>query len=155
MFESPISHLERELSALRTDRATPKMLDGLKVNGQPIKALAAINAHDPRTLHVRPYQRHDIADIDRAIRASSLGLNPINTGSELVVPVPPLSEERRLELCKVARGKAEEARIAIRQIRKTLRDKSKDGHAKIEDDTKQAIDRVNVKLAAKEQELMA
>jgi ribosome recycling factor len=113
--------LRRELGKLRTGRAHPGMLDSVKVDyygtKTPISQMAAIGVPEPRMLTVKPWEKPQVEAIDKAIRESGLGLNPQLDGDLIRVPVPPLSEERRKDLVKVAKKQGEDCKIAIRKAR--------------------------------------
>jgi ribosome recycling factor len=113
--------LKRELTKLRTGRAHAAMLDGLRVDyyGQitPIGQMATISVPEPRMLTVKPWDKSQVKGIEKAIRESDLGLNPQVDGELIRIPIPPLSEERRKELVKVARKFGEECKVAIRHAR--------------------------------------
>ncbi len=113
--------LKRELGKLRTGRAHPGMLDSVKVDyygsKTPISQMAAIGVPEPRMLTVKPWEKTQVDAVDRAIRDAGLGLNPQMDGDLIRVPVPPLSEERRKELVKLAKKHAEDCKIAIRKAR--------------------------------------
>lgn len=113
--------LKRELGKLRTGRAHPGMLDSVRVDyygtKTPISQMAAIGVPEPRMLTVKPWDKPQVQAIDRAIRESGLGLNPQLDGDLIRVPVPPLSEERRKDLVKIAKKHGEECKIAIRKAR--------------------------------------
>jgi ribosome recycling factor len=167
-----IEALKAELVKIRTGRAHPSLLDHITVsyygNSVPINQVANITALDIRTLGVTPWEKPMVAVVDKAIRDSDLGLNPINLGNLLRVPLPPTTEDRRKELVKVVRHEAEGAKVAIRNIRrdanhdlkKLLKDKeiSEDDERRAQDNiqklTDQFIAQVDVVLAEKEQELM-
>jgi ribosome recycling factor len=113
--------LRRELGKLRTGRAHPGMLDSVRVDyygtKTPISQMAAIGVPEPRMLTVKPWEKSQVDAIDRAIRDSGLGLNPQLDGDLIRVPVPPLSEERRKDLVKLAKKHGEDCKIAIRKAR--------------------------------------
>lgn len=113
--------LRRELGKLRTGRAHPGMLDSVRVdyygNKTPISQMAAVGVPEPRMLTVKPWEKSQADAIDRAIRDSGLGLNPQLDGDLIRVPVPPLSEERRKDLVKLAKKHGEDCKIAIRKAR--------------------------------------
>lgn len=117
-----IEMLKHDLAKLRTGRAHPSILEGINVEyyGQPtpLLQLASITVSDSRTLTVTPFDKSSINAIDKAIRNSELGLNPATAGTTIRVPLPPLTEERRLALIKQMKGSAEEARVSIRNIRR-------------------------------------
>ncbi len=113
--------LRRELGKLRTGRAHPGMLDSIRVDyygsKTPLSQMAAVGVPEPRMLTVKPWEKTQVQAIDKAIRESDLGLNPQLDGDLIRVPVPPLSEERRKDLTKIAKKHGEECKIAIRKAR--------------------------------------
>ena len=114
--------LQHELATVRTGRATPSLVDRVQVDyygaPTPLQQLAQIHAPEPRLLVIQPYDRNAIGAIEKTLQKSELGLNPANDGTVIRIPFPPLTEERRHELAKVVKHKAEEARVAIRNIRR-------------------------------------
>jgi ribosome recycling factor len=114
--------LNRELTSIRTGRANPALIDKVMVpyygTPTPLNALATISAPEPRLLLVQVYDRSQMGAIEKAIRTSELGLNPANDGQVIRVPIPALTEERRKEYVKLVRQKAEDARVAVRNIRR-------------------------------------
>lgn len=121
--------LKKELSTLRTGRATPALLDKITVDyygaPTPINQLANISVPEPRLLVVQPWDKQVIGEIERALLKSDLGLTPNSDGSIIRLPIPQLTEERRKELVKISRKKAEDGRVAIRNIRRDANDKLK------------------------------
>jgi len=117
------------LGKLRTGKASPSLLDGLRVecydSQMPLNQVASVAAPEPRLLTVSPYDRTIIGAIEKAIRASNLGLNPASDGLVVRVPIPELTEERRREYTKLAREIAEEGKIAVRKARQDANDKLK------------------------------
>src|ERR1041384_8665999 len=113
--------LQRELSKLRTGRAHAGMLDGVRVDyyGQmtPLAQMATVNVPEPRLITVKPWDKSQVKAVEKAIKESDIGFNPSVDGDLIRIPVPPLSEERRKELVKVARKNAEECRGVIRKAR--------------------------------------
>lgn len=111
-----------EVSKLRTGRAHPSLLEGVSVlyygNPSPLNQVANINVEDARTLSVTPWDKGMLQAVDKAIRTSDLGLNPVTTGTVIHVPLPPLTEERRKDLVKLLKGISEDAKVAIRNIRR-------------------------------------
>jgi ribosome recycling factor len=128
-MEKSLAHLRSELAALRAGRATPAMLEDLRVDYYgtmtPLLQLASITAPQPDLLVVQPWDRSALGAIERAIMHANLGLTPSNDGTIIRIPVPPLSEERRKELVRAARVRAEEARVAIRNIRRHAKEEIK------------------------------
>jgi ribosome recycling factor len=125
-MDEAVSYLRSELNTIRVGRATPAMLDNVKVEYYgtmtPLNQVASVSAPQPDLLVVQPFDRNALEDIDRAIMKANLGLNPSNDGEKIRIPIPPLSEERRKELARTARDRAEEAKIAIRNIRRDTKD---------------------------------
>jgi ribosome recycling factor len=121
-MEKTIDALKRELSGIRTGRATPGLIEHLDVEyygtPTPLNQLAGISAPEPRLLVVQPWDRGSLGIIEKAIRSSDLGLNPTNDGQLIRIAIPPLTEERRKSLVRVVRGKVEEDRVALRNIRR-------------------------------------
>src|ERR1700712_2293085 len=117
-----IDHLEAELLKIRAGKANPVMLDGIMAdyygNPTPINQIANISAMDARTLSVQPWEKNMLQPIERAIIAANIGINPQNDGNIIRLYLPPLTEERRKELVKRCNGEGEQAKIAIRNIRR-------------------------------------
>ncbi len=117
-----IQYLEQELATIRTGRANPALLERVTVSyygtPTPLNQLAQILAPEPRLLVVQVYDRSQTGAVERAIRDSGLGLNPTNDGQVIRVPIPPLTEERRREYVRMVRQRAEEGRVAVRNIRR-------------------------------------
>ncbi|RKY34285.1 MAG: ribosome recycling factor, partial [Candidatus Duberdicusella sinuisediminis] len=122
--------VEREFSELRTGRANPKIVEGLRINyyGTPtlLKEIASISVPEARLIVIHPWDPNVIKDIEKAIFESNLGITPSNDGKVVRLVVPPLSAERREELIKLARKIAEEGRVSVRTIRKEVNQKLKD-----------------------------
>lgn len=173
-MEKALAALERDFGKLRTGRASTSLVDGLKVDyygtPTPIGQLASVATPDSRSITIQPWDRGSFALVEKAILKSDLGLTPVNDGKVIRINIPPLTEERRKELVKVARKYGEDAKVAIRNIRrdandnlkKLEKDKSK-GYS--EDDIKKAQDavqkitdgyvaKVDQKCQAKEKEIM-
>lgn len=148
-MEKAIERLRRELSRVRAGRANPALLDDIKVDSYgsllPLKQVATVSVADARLLVVKPYDRGTIAAIEKAINNSQLGLNPNNDGVVVRVPIPPLTEERRKQLVKQVKDSGEDARIAIRQVRREtnelLKDAEKEGSLS-EDELKRSLDQI-------------
>jgi len=125
-----VEALRLELVKIRTGRAHPSLLDHIRVNYYgnevPIKQVANVTAEDARTLAVAPWEKSMISAVEKAILQSDLGLNPNTAGQVIRVPIPPLSEERRRDLIKVARAEAEAGRVAIRNIRRDANNEFKE-----------------------------
>lgn len=148
-MDKSLESLKHELSKIRTGRAHPSLLEHVTVNyygtETALNHAASINVTDARTLSVTPFDKSMVGEIEKAIRDSDLGLNPASVGDTIRVPLPPLTEERRKELIKIVRHEAEQARVAIRNIRRdanqTLKELSKEKEI-TEDDERRAEDRV-------------
>jgi ribosome recycling factor len=167
-----LENLAQELSGIRTGKASPAILDVVRVNyyGQnvPVKQVANISVPDPRTLAIQPWDRSMIGEIEKAIQASDLGLNPQNDGGMIRLPIPPLTEERRKDLVKVVKRIGEDSKVAVRNVRRDANEKvkklekehelSEDAmHAKqdeIQKLTDAFIKRVDDAVAGKEREVL-
>ena len=125
-----LKHLESELSKIRAGKASPAMLGSVMIDYYgsmtPINQVANINTSDARTILVQPWEKSMLGDIAKGIINSNLGLNPQNNGEQLIISVPPLTEERRRELVKHAKSEAETAKVGIRTNRKYALDLLKD-----------------------------
>jgi ribosome recycling factor len=146
-----LESLQKELGKVRTGRATPKLVDGVMVHVHsygstlPLNQLATIQAPDARLITITPWDKSTIGDIEKAILAASLGLNPSSDGQIVRVPVPPLTQERRQALVKTVRASGEDSKVRMRQIRREYNDifraGEKDGEIS-EDDCRRLLDRV-------------
>lgn len=168
-----IDTLKHNLAKVRTGRAHTGLLDHLRVDyygtPTPINQVANVTLVDARTIGVQPYEKKMVQAVERAIRDSDLGVNPATSGDMIRVPMPPLTEERRRDLIKVVRHEAEEARIAIRNVRREANDHLKrmlKAHEVSEDDERRALEElqkltdrfvaeIDKVLHAKEQDLLA
>ncbi|MBP5511814.1 ribosome recycling factor [Candidatus Saccharibacteria bacterium] len=169
-MEAVVERFKGEMSKVRTGRAHPDMLGGVKVEayGQymPLNQVANVTIADGTMLLVTPYDPATIQAISTAIRADqTLGLNPADDGRVIRVPVPPLTEERRREIVKTASGKVEEAKVGIRNVREDARkelkgaedlseDVKKRGEKEIDDMTKEFGDKIEALFKEKEAEIM-
>jgi ribosome recycling factor len=148
-MKSAVDALQRELNTVRTGRASPSLVERLTVDyygtPTPMQQVATIHAADARTLTIQPWDKHALADIEKAIQKSDLGLNPTNDGVVVRLTLPPLTEERRRELVKVVHKKVDEAKVAVRNCRRdghdTLRDQEKAKEITA-DDLKRGTDRL-------------
>lgn len=124
-----VAALAHEFTGVRTGRASGQILEKITVEyygaATPILQLAAVKSPEPQLLVVEPWDKSSLAAVEKAIRASDLGLNPSNDGTIIRIPFPPLTEERRKELVKLCKGYAEEARVGIRNIRRDSNEKLK------------------------------
>lgn len=169
-MEGVVERFKEAMKKIRTGRAHPDMLSGVKVEvyGQymPLNQVANITASDATLLVVTPFDPSNIAVISSAIRADqALGLNPADDGRIIRVPIPPLTEERRKEIVKTASSKVEEAKIAIRNAREDARkaiksaeelseDVKKRAEKEIDDLTKEFTDKIDVEFKSKSDEIM-
>ncbi|MBQ6457111.1 MAG: ribosome recycling factor [Mogibacterium sp.] len=152
-IESTKSHLKENLNTVRAGRANPALLDKVMVNyygsPTPLKALANISVPDPRTLLISPFDPKSISDIERGINEANIGINPANDGKVIRLAIPQLTEERRKELTKVVKNYGEDAKVAVRNLRRdendSLKKMQKDGDL-TEDDLKEELDEVQKKV---------
>jgi len=125
-MESAVEHAKEEFAAIRTGRATPAMFSKILVDyygaPTPVTQMASVGIPEPRMVIVKPYDASQLGPIERAIRDSDLGVNPNNEGTQLRIHLPQMTEERRREMIKVARTKAEEGRVAIRNVRRKAKE---------------------------------
>lgn len=165
-----IDNYKMNLSSLRTGRASASMLNGVLVDyygsPTPVNQIASITSPEPRQLLIKPYDKNDVKNIVAAIHASNLGLNPINEGIVIRLIIPVLTEDRRKEIVKQARKYAEEAKVAVRNIRRDYMDilkiddsypedlqkRAQDDIQKVTDEATKNIDTI---LQEKEKEIMA
>lgn len=140
-FRKAVEVTAQEFSGIRTGRASPSLVERLQVNYYgamtPLNQVASISAPEPRLIVIQPYDRNSIAEIEKAITQSDIGLMPSDDGEVIRLPVPQLTEERRKELGKLVRTRAEEGRVAVRNIRReaveALRGEEKDGRSTKDD----------------------
>jgi ribosome recycling factor len=171
-MQKSLEATRRELATVRTGKASPALLDAVRVEYYgtqvPLKQVAGVAAPEARLLTVQPYDKSAIGHIEKAIRAADLGLNPANDGSIIRIPIPQLTEERRKELAKVVRNMAEHGRVAIRNVRHHTNDRltrmlkggelTEDDHKRlakrVQDLTDGCIKKLDDMLKAKEAEVM-
>lgn len=170
-MQKAVAALQKELASLRAGRATPALLDRVQVEYYgamtPLNQLANINVPDPRTLLIQPWDKSSVGAIEKAILKSELGLTPTSDGTLIRLSIPPLTEERRLELVKMTKKYGEDAKVAIRNIRRDSNDNikkmektdiSEDESRRHQDDIQKMTDKyiaeVDKVLAAKEKEIM-
>ncbi|GIS80872.1 MAG: ribosome-recycling factor [Gammaproteobacteria bacterium] len=172
-MEAALEALRREFATVRTGKATPALLDTVRVEAygsqMPLNQLATISTPESSLLVVQPFDKTLLPDIERAIMTADLGLNPANDGNIIRIPIPPLNEERRQEYVKLLHRMTEEGRISIRHARRTVRDElhqlvrdhelSEDESRRREDQleklTKDYVEKVDKILKSKEAEVMA
>ncbi|HVF33686.1 MAG TPA: ribosome recycling factor [Acidimicrobiales bacterium] len=120
-----VGHLQSDFASIRTGRATPALVEHLKVEyygaETPLQQIAGFNVPEARLLVITPYDKSSLKAIEKAIQHSDLGINPSNDGTVIRLSIPPLTEERRKEFVKVAKAKAEDGRIAVRNVRRAAR----------------------------------
>ncbi|MBX7053165.1 MAG: ribosome recycling factor [Flavobacteriales bacterium] len=170
-MQKTIDHLEFELSKIRAGKASPAMLDGVKLDyyGSPalLKNIANVSTPDPRTITVQPWEKHMLDAISKAIIEANLGLNPQNNGDIIIINVPMLTEERRKDLSKRAHSEGEHARVGLRNARKEAldfikqaqkdglpEDEAKMGETKVQDLTDKFNKKIDEVIAAKDKDIM-
>jgi len=148
-MKKTVESISRELSSIRTGRATTALLEGIKVDYYgtmtPINQLASISIPDPRLLIIQPWEKKMITEIAKAIQRADLGLNPLTDANVVRLPIPPLTEERRKELVKIVKKITEEGKIAIRNIRRDANEQFKQSEKDkeiSEDDSRKAQEKV-------------
>jgi ribosome recycling factor len=164
-----ISFLEKELLNIRAGKANPNMLSSVKVDyygaQTPLNQIANINTPDSQTLSIQPWEKDKLEDIEKAILSSNLGFNPMNNGESIIISIPPLTEERRIELVKVAKSEVENAKVSIRNARKEANneirksDASDDMKSNFEVDIQSITDKYTLKIdsifSTKEKEILS
>jgi ribosome recycling factor len=171
-MEKVLEAMARDLSRVRTGRASVALLEGIKVecygSTMPLSQVASLAAPESRLLTVQPWDPTVLGDIEKAILKSDLGLNPVNDGKLIRLPIPALTTERRKELAKLVKKMGEEAKVALRNIRREANDRFKDlkkdknlpedeahrGQEEIQKITDEFIKKVDSKAADKEKEIM-
>ena len=171
-MDKAVSSLKEEFQGLRTGRANAGLLDPVQVqaygSSSPLNAVAAISVPEPRMISVSVWDKGMVGPVEKAIRAAGLGLNPIVDGQTLRIPVPPLTEERRKELAKLAGKYAEQQKISVRNVRRDAnedlkkaekggdisQDEQKKMETEVQKDTDAAIKRIDETLKTKEVEIM-
>lgn len=167
-----VEAFKNTISKVRTGRASPSLLDGVVVEyygtPTPLRQLASVTVEDSRTLKINVFDRSMGPAVEKAIMASDLGLNPNSAGSDIRVPLPALTEERRKDLIKIVRGEAEQGRVSVRNVRRDANDKikallkdkeiSEDDERRTQEEIQKMTDarikNVDAALAEKEKELM-
>ena len=169
MMDNSIIYLEKELVNIRAGKANPNMLSTVKVEYYgvltPLNQIANINTPDSQTISIQPWEKDKLQDIEKSILNSNLGFNPMNNGESILINIPPLTEERRIELVKVAKSEVEKAKVSIRNTRKDANneirksDFSEDLKSNYEQDiqdlTDKFISKVDSILAVKEKEILS
>jgi ribosome recycling factor len=167
-----IEHLQHDLTGIRTGKANPALLDSIRVEyyGQkvPLNQVASVAAPDPQLITIQPWDKGVITDIEKAIMASELGLNPQNDGTLIRLPIPQLTEERRKDLVKLVKRLGEDAKVSLRSIRRSANDDIKELEKKhdigedemhsnqeeIQKLTNRFVEDVDKIISAKEKEIM-
>lgn len=166
-----IAHLEKEFLNIRAGKASPAMLGGVFVDyygsQTPLSQVANVNVPDARTITIQPWEKSMLQPIEKAIMIANLGFNPMNNGDNIIISVPPLTEERRRDLVKQAKSEAEDAKIGIRNVRKDANtdikklekdgvseDACKDAEESVQELTNSFIKKIDDLLAHKEVEIM-
>lgn len=171
-MSSTVEGFKQELTRVRTGRASTALISHVKVtyygNPVPLNQLATLSAPEPQLIVVQPFDRNSLGEIEKAIQKAELGLNPLNDGKVVRVPVPPLTEDRRKEMVKLLKKMAEEHKVAVRNIRRDgneglkAREKGKEitedqarrGQAEIQKLTDQFVSQIDGLLATKEKEIL-
>jgi ribosome recycling factor len=171
-MDKAIEAVRREFASVRTGKASPALLDTVRVEAYgtlvPLNQVASVNAPEARLLLVQPFDRVNMGPIEKAIQAAGLGLNPSNDGKVIRIPIPPLTEERRREYVKLLHKYAEDGRVAVRQVRREANDdikrrekaneisedESRREHDEVQKLTNQYIEKVEELLKHKEVEIM-
>ena len=163
-----LSHLEKELINIRAGKASPSMVGSVMVDyygsQTPLSQVANVNTPDARTISIQPWEKSMLQEIERGIMLANIGFNPMNNGEMVIINVPPLTEERRKDLVKQAKGEAEDAKVSIRNARQDANkeiknlDASEDLKSNAEVDVQELTDsfvkKVDEILANKEKEIM-
>ncbi len=172
-MKSTLHMLEGELATIRTGKASPALLDSIKVdyygNKVPLKQVANVAVPDPKLITVQPWEKPLVGEIVKAIQTANLGLNPQSDGAFIRIPVPPLTEERRRELVKAVKHMVEEAKVAVRNVRRDAIEKTKKlekehkisedemhrAQKEIQDITDKRTEELDKVFAAKEKEILS
>ncbi|MBE0676558.1 MAG: ribosome recycling factor [Bacteroidales bacterium] len=170
-MQKALEHLEHELARLRAGRANPALLEGVTVDyygvTTPLAQTSNINTPDAKTILIQPWEKTMLSPIEKAILAANLGVTPMNNGEQIRINIPPLTEERRVQLVKQVRNEGETAKISIRnsrkwandELKKLLRDglpedMEKDGVEKVQEMTNSYTTKIDQVVALKEKEVM-
>ena len=171
MMDKAVAHVGTELSKIRAGKAIPSMLDSIRIdyygNATPLNQTATINTPDARTIMIRPWEKSLIGEIEKGIINSDLGLNPQNDGEQIIINIPALTEERRLELVKQAKQEGEQGKVSVRNARhdglhhiKDLKnegaseDAIKIGEDELQELTNSSSEKIDELIAAKEKDIM-
>jgi ribosome recycling factor len=165
---SAVNHLESELAKIRAGKANPIMLKGINVeyygNITPLNQVASVSTPNAQTISIQPWEKSMIDEIEKSIINSNLGFNPVNNGESILINIPPLTQERRIELTKLAKSETESAKVSIRNSRKDVNNKIKsleisdDLKSNLEIDTQELTDKYIKKIdemfASKEKDIL-
>ncbi|MEP5612430.1 MAG: ribosome recycling factor [Cyclobacteriaceae bacterium] len=169
MMDSAISHTQSAFSKIRAGKASPSMLDGVEVEYYgtmtPLNQVASVTTPDARTISIKPWEKGTIPDIEKAITNSGLGFNPQNDGEQIRINIPPLTEERRLQLMKQVKTEAEAGKISVRNSRKETNDSLKkiesvsedlikDAESDVQKLTDEYTAKIDALIDAKEKDIM-
>lgn len=168
-MDNAVKHLEKQLVNIRAGKASPTMLGSVMVDYYgsltPLQQVANVNTPDGRTITVQPWEKNMLQEIERAIMIANLGFNPMNNGESIIINVPPLTEERRINLVKQAKSEVEDAKVGVRNARKEANndikksddiseDLKKNAEIDIQNMTDKHVAKIDDILAAKEKEIM-
>ena len=167
-MQHAIDHLIKELRVIRAGKATPAMLTTITVDyygsQTPLSQVANVNTPDARTISIQPWEKNMLQEIEKAIMIANLGFNPMNNGDNIIINVPPLTEERRRDLAKQAKAEAEHAKVGVRNARKDANndikkmdisdDLKKNSEADVQDLTNKYVDEIDSLYSVKEKEIM-
>ncbi len=168
-MDNAINHLEKQLSNIRAGKASPSMLGSVMVDyygsQTPLSQVANVNTPDGRTITVQPWEKSMLQEIERGIMIANLGFNPMNNGESIIINVPPLTEERRIDLAKQVKSEVEDAKIGIRNARKDANndikkidgiseDLQKNAEIDVQQITDSYVKRIDDVFSVKEKEIM-
>lgn len=167
-MESAITHLKKQFLNIRAGKASPAMLGGVMVeyygSQTPLNQVATVNTPDARTISIQPFEKSIISEIEKGIMLANLGFNPMNNGESVIISVPPLTEERRRQLTKQAKAEAEDAKVGVRNDRKSANNELKkidisedalrSAEEEVQELTNKYIAKIDEVLVVKEKEIM-
>jgi len=168
-MDNSIKHLEKALLNIRAGKASPSMLASVKLDYYgsltSLSQISNINTPDAQTISVQPWEKDKLLDIEKAIMVANLGFNPMNNGESIIITIPPLTEERRLELVKIAKTEIEDSKISIRNSRKEANNEIKKSEVSldqkslsegsIQDLTNKSISKIDQIYLIKEKEILS
>ncbi|WP_299885034.1 ribosome recycling factor [uncultured Lacinutrix sp.] len=168
-MDNAIQHLIKQFANIRAGKASPAMLGSVMVDyygsQTPLSQVANVNTPDGRTITIQPWEKNMLQEIEKAIMIANLGFNPMNNGEQLIINVPPLTEERRRDLAKQAKAEAEDAKVGVRNARKDANndikklddvseDLQKNAEADVQTLTDNSVKRIDELLVNKDKEIM-